>query len=125
MSVDAEIRPNKSGSLGTAKQVCAALEAHFPGIAFVRFENSNVNHSEIKSFTQRLLQSWMKVKFVGPTAPFAFQGDMGGKGWSMQASFDDTEFVPVVYLSLYGKFDVVEPQFETMFKEHPWKLKVC
>jgi hypothetical protein len=123
MGVSAEIRPKKGKSLGNAADVRAALERHFPGVKIVRYEN-NFDKAALKSFAKTLLQSWMPVKLIGPSSPFAFNGDFEGSGWSMQVEFDDADSIPIAYVSFYGNFDAAQPNFDALFATVPWKLKV-
>lgn len=123
MGVSAEIKPKKGKSLGNAADVRAALERYFPGIKFVRYEN-NFDKTALKGFASSLLPSWMTVQLVGPSAPFAFQGDFEVGGGAMEVQFDDADAIPIAYVSFYGNFDTALANFDALFATFPWKLKV-
>jgi hypothetical protein len=126
VGVDASIKPLEGTTLGSAAVVREAFLQFFPGIKFTRCPNTIPDESQLRNFAAKLLPPWIRVELrQGPQAPFFYQGDLKGDGWSMLLEFDDSESVSEVTISFYGsRFDQSEKQFDALFTVYPWELKL-
>ena len=122
MSVDASIRPQDGGTLGSASEVRDAFSQFFPAISFTRGSHSL---ARLRSLVADQLPPEMSSQLRDAThTPFSYRGHLQEEGWSMLLDFDDSLAVSEITISFYGShFDRAQTRFEALLAAKTWEIK--